>query len=337
MHTERVIEILSEKSLTPRVFAAAKKHILSLGEDRISLLSDFLDSVRSKKSNPEDILESINSHISGRTKLGIVFEHIASFRTLPLGPGELMCLIAFNDVISGGQKKPDILFPNSTRRLEVKSYQGKFRTTEATSFFTDLGAIIQALVQGGFLHSLTEITSKDLNEALSDFKECLLSPRGFIQWKGETWELDPRSGFNMILFKRKSKKFRKYGQYSAVRNSLRNWLGRGVLSIKLGKIIDPERESEILESEIDEYIAELKGDLPGSVPISLDQYYHLCGLSGIVIYDQSKSHPFRLYELEDLSEFRIRGISQGKVEYVKKRKNGTHNIKNNSGLPDGGQ
>ena len=231
-----------------------------------------------------------------------------------------MCLMAFNDAISGGQKKPDILFRDSARRLEVKSYQGKFRTTEATSFFTDLGAIIQALVQGGFLHSLTEISSKDLNNALDDFRECLLAPRGYIQWKGETWELDPNSGFNMILFRRRPKRFRKYGQYSAVRNSLRNWLGRGVLSIKLGKIIDPERSEIISEAEVDEYIAELKGEKNEMIPISLDQYYHLCGLSGIIIYDKKLNDPFKLYSLEDLSEFKIRGISQGKVEYIRKKK-----------------
>lgn len=320
MHTERLIEILAQKSLSPRVFTSVKKHINSLGEEKISLLYSFISSVRSKRLSVEDTISEINSHISSKTKLGSVLDNISSFRVLPLGPGELMCLMAFNDVFSGGQKKPDILFHSSTRKLEVKSYQGKFRTTEATSFFTDLGAIIQALVQGGFLHSLTEISSKNLNNALDDFRECLLAPRGYIQWKGETWELDPNSGFNMILFRRRPKRFRKYGQYSAVRNSLRNWLGRGVLSIKLGKIIDPERSEIISEAEVDEYIEELKGEKNEMIPISLDQYYNLCGLSGIIIYDKKLNDPFKLYSLEDLSEFKIRGISQGKVEYIRKKK-----------------
>jgi len=319
LYTEKIIEILSEKSLTPRVFSAIKKHIISLGEEKNDLLYHFLFKIRSKNMNVPEIIDLINHNITNKTKLGAVLDNISSFRVLPLGPGELMSLMAFNDVFSGGQKKPDILFKKDKRKLEVKSYQGKFRTTEATSFFTDLGAIIQALVQGGFLHSLTEISSKDLNNALDDFKECLLAPRGYIQWKGETWELDPNSGFNMILFRRRSKKFRKYGQYSAVRNSLRNWLGRGVLSIKLGKIIDPERTEEITEREVIEYISELKGDQNGITPISLDQYYHLCGLSGIIIYDKKQNQTFRLYSLEDLSEFKIRGISQGKVEYIRKK------------------
>ena len=124
----------------------------------------------------------------------------------------------------------------------------------------------------------------------------------------------------MILFRRRSKKLRKYGQYSAVRNSLRNWLGRGVLSIKLGKIIDPERIEPITDTEVDEYISELKGDGEGIIPIPLDQYYHLCGLSGIIIYDDKQPNNFQLYSLEDLSEFKIRGISQGKVEYIRKKK-----------------
>jgi hypothetical protein len=320
LYTEKIIELLAQKSLSPRVFSSVKKHIISLGEEKNLVLHGFISNIRSKNLGIEETILLINSHISTKTKLGAVLDNISSFRVLPLGPGELMCLMAFNDVFSGGQKKPDILFHNSTRKLEVKSYQGKFRTTEATSFFTDLGAIIQALVQGGFLHSLTEISSKDLNDALEDFRECLLAPRGYIQWKGETWELDPNSGFNMILFRRRSKKFRKYGQYSAVRNSLRNWLGRGVLSIKLGKIIDPERTEPITDAEVDEYISELKGDKEGIIPIPLDQYYHLCGLSGIIIYDKKQFNNFQLYSLEDLSEFKIRGISQGKVEYIRKKK-----------------
>jgi len=320
LYTEKIIEILSQKSLTPRVFVSVKKYIASLGEEKNLLLYNFISDIRSRNLEVEEIILLINSHLSTKTKLGLVLDSISSFRVLPLGPGELMCLMTFNNAFSGGQKKPDILFHSNSRRLEVKSYQGKFRTTEATSFFTDLGAIIQALVQGGFLHSLTEIPSKDLNNALGNFRECLLAPRGYIQWKGETWELDPSSGFNMILFRRRSKKLRKYGQYSVVRNSLRNWLGRGVLSIKLGKIIDPERIEPITDTEVDEYISELKGDGEGIIPIPLDQYYHLCGLSGIIIYDNKQPNNFQLYSLEDLSEFKIRGISQGKVEYIRKKK-----------------
>lgn len=317
LYTEKVIQILSEKSLAPRVFSSVKKHMISLGEKKNLILLRFLLYVRKKKLSVNEITDIINSNIVNRTKLGLVLDNISSFTSLPLGPGELMCLMAFNDVISGGQRKPDLIFINKKQMMEVKSFQGKFRTTESTSFFTDLGAIIQALVQGGFLHSLTEIRPNELTGALENFKECLISPRGFIQWKGETWELQEDSA-NSISFIKRPRRFKKYGQYSSVRNSLRNWLGRGVLSIELGRIIDPERKEKISYEEIDRYISNLIGS-NDSVPISLDQYYHLCGLSGIIIYERDSDTPYKIYSLQDLSEFRVSRISQGKVEYVRKK------------------
>jgi hypothetical protein len=102
-----------------------------------------------------------------------------------------------------------------------------------------------------------------------------------------------------------------------VRNSLRNWLGRGMLSVQLANIIDPTRSSRIQKKELREYVDNLMGygDLS---PIPLEQYFVLSGLNAMIIYDKKdKESTFRIYNQKDLKYFTLDRIGQAKVSYKK--------------------
>jgi len=106
--------------------------------------------------------------------------------------------------------------------------------------------------------------------------------------------------------------------YSIVRNSLRNWLGRGMLSVKLAEIIDPTRTTRIQKKEVREYVNHILGTGTLS-PIPLEQYFILCGLDSMIIYQKkNKNHPFQIVRFEDLSQFTLDRIGQGKVSYKRK-------------------
>jgi hypothetical protein len=227
-----------------------------------------------------------------------------------------MCLLIAENSFSGGKRKPDILFNGSDRKIEVKSYADNFRLTEATSFFTDLGTIIQALVQGGFLGSLTDSNNNDLRKGFRHFCESFLCPRGYIELNSKIWKLESKDDETMI-FKISPETSKEIVNYSIVRNSLRNWLGRGMLSVKLAEIIDPTRTTRIQKKEVHEYVNHIlgTGDLS---PIPLEQYFVLASLDAMIIYDKKdKESPFRIYHQKDLRHFTLDRIGQAKVSYKK--------------------
>lgn len=234
-----------------------------------------------------------------------------------LGPGEIISLLISKESYSGGKRNPDILFKESDRRIEIKSYAENFRLTEATSFFTDFGTIIQALVQGGFLNSLTDINNKDIKKGLRHFSESFLCPRGYIELNSSIWKLEEKNE-DTIVFKLTKDTPKEYVKYSMVRNSLRNWLGRGLLSVKLAEIIDPTRTRRVLKKELDEYIKGIIG-IGDLAPIPLEQYFILCSIDAMIIYEKkNKDEPFQYITFNDLNKFTIDRIGQAKISYKKK-------------------
>jgi hypothetical protein len=228
-----------------------------------------------------------------------------------------MCLLLSDNSYSGGKRNPDILFLDSSERMEVKSYGENFRLTEATSFFTDLGTIIQALVQGGFITSLTDVNNNDIRKGLRHFCESFLCPRGYIELNSNIWKLESKTD-DRIVFKISTESPKEYINYSVVRNSLRNWLGRGMLSVKLASIIDPNRTTRVQKRELNDYVNNILG-LGDLSPIPLEQYFILCSLSSIIIYEsKNKEEPFQYIVFEELNKFTIDRIGQAKVSYKKK-------------------
>lgn len=265
----------------------------------------------------QDSLVSLNKILSEDKKISKTFYFVSDWGYSYLGPGEIMCLLLSNQSYSGGKRNPDILFLDSSKRIEVKSYAENFRLTEATSFFTDLGTIIQALVQGGFLNSLTDANNNDIRKGLRHFSESFLCPRGYIELNSNIWKLELKTE-NRIVFKISPESPREYINYSIVRNSLRNWLGRGMLSVKLAEIIDPNRTTRIQKKELNEYVNNIlgSGDL---APIPLEQYFILCSLDSMIIYEnKNKEEAYQYIKFEDLNKFTLDRIGQAKVSYKKK-------------------
>jgi hypothetical protein len=228
-----------------------------------------------------------------------------------------MCLLLSSRSYSGGKRNPDILFIDSSDKMEVKSYGENFRLTEATSFFTDLGTIIQALVQGGFIMSLTDANNNDIRKGLRHFCESFLCPRGYIELNSNIWKLESKTD-DKIVFKISPESPKEYVNYSIVRNSLRNWLGRGMLSVNLASIIDPNRTTRVQKRELNDYVNNILG-IGDLSPIPLEQYFILCSLNSIIIYEsKNKEEPFQYIVFEDLNKFTLDRIGQAKVSYKKK-------------------
>lgn len=310
-------EYFSQKSISPLI---GKKFLSSFNQhidENPKSFSEFWRFILLNKDLPmEDSIFNLNSVLKNKSKGHKTFQFIIDWSHSYLGPAELMCLFLSKDSYSGGKRYPDLLFKGSADRIEVKSYADNFRLTESTSFFTDLGTIVQALVQGGFLNSLTDINNNDLRKGVRHFCESFLCPRGFIELNSKIWKLESKTE-DMMVFKVSPETSRDTIQYSMVRNSLRNWLGRGMLSIQLANIIDPTRSSRIQKKELREYVDNLMGygDLS---PIPLEQYFVLSGLNAMIIYDKKdRESPFRIYNQKDLKYFTLDRIGQAKVSYKK--------------------
>jgi hypothetical protein len=288
-------------------------------EENTRSFSDFWRFIITNRNLPVDeSMKNLNEILSSKGKGFKTFTFVIEWSHSYLGPAEIMCLLLFGNSYSGGKRYPDILFNESDRRIEVKSYADNFRLTEATSFFTDLGTIIQALVQGGFLTSLTDINNNDIRKGLRHFCESFLCPRGYIELNSKIWKLESKDE-ETIVFKISSETSRDVVSYSVVRNSLRNWLGRGMLSIKLAGIIDPTRTTRIQKKELTEYVNNVLG-IGNLIPIPLEQYFILCGLESMIIYEKKdKKTPFQIYKNKDLKEFTLDRIGQAKVSYKKLR------------------
>lgn len=302
--------------------AISKKFLYSLYqhiEDNKKSFADFWKFIQSNRDlSIEESIKNINSLLKNKGKGFRTFIFVIEWSHSYLGPGELLCLLLFKDSYSGGKKYPDLLFKESDKRIEVKSYADNFRLSESTSFFTDLGTIIQALVQGGFLGSLTDINNNDLRKGLRHFCESFLCPRGYIELNSKIWKLESKSDDSMV-FKISLDTSRDTINYSIVRNSLRNWLGRGMLSLKLAEIIDPTRTKRIQKKELTEYVNNVMG-VGDLISIPLEQYFILSGIDSIIIYDKkNKETPFQNFQYEDLKMFTLDRIGQAKVSYKKRK------------------
>lgn len=278
----------------------------------------FWEFIKENRENQlKDSLLVLNKFLSEDKKLTKTLYFVSDWSHSYLGPGEIMCLLLSDNSYSGGKRNPDILFLDSSERMEVKSYGENFRLTEATSFFTDLGTIIQALVQGGFITSLTDVNNNDIRKGLRHFCESFLCPRGYIELNSNIWKLESKTD-DRIVFKISTESPKEYINYSVVRNSLRNWLGRGMLSVKLASIIDPNRTTRVQKRELNDYVNNILG-LGDLSPIPLEQYFILCSLSSIIIYEsKNKEEPFQYIVFEELNKFTIDRIGQAKVSYKKK-------------------
>ena len=298
-----------------RKFSSDLTSHVSKNKEDASHFFDFIQKVKSRDFGTaiSDLNELLDKSLPGYETASYVCDWVYLY----MGPGEMIALVISDSAKSGRKTLPDILFDDSGKKIEVKSYNGGFRLTESTSFFTDLGTIIQALVQGGFLNSLTEINNNDLRKSLRHFGESFLSKRGFIELQGKIWKMESKTD-EQIVFVASPETPAEIAKYSIVRNSMRNWLGRGTLSISLSQIIDPNRKTRILKREIQTYIKNLIGadDL---TPIPLEQYFHLCSLDGILVYDKNEKDRFKIYLEKDLSWFKLERLSQAKVTYTKKK------------------
>lgn len=311
------LEYIKTKDLTQSVFRKFSSEFVSFiskNRDDFYEFGNFINSTKSKnlKESINDLNELISQKKSGY--LSAVF--VSDWSHTYVGQGEIICLLIDEKTYSGRKKLPDIIFRDDNKKVEVKSYNSGFRLTESTSFFTDLGTIIQALVQGGFLTSLTEINNNELRKGLRHFGESFLCKRGFIELHGNIWKIEKKTE-NRITFIKSPETKREIIKYSMVRNSLRNWIGRGTLSIKLLNIIDPNRNTRIIKKEIQEYVKNIMGT-EDRTPIPLEQYFNLCSISYMIMYDKSMDKPFTVYEEKDLGVFKLERISQAKVTYTKK-------------------
>ena len=278
----------------------------------------FWEFIKQNRENTlKESLNNLNKFLIEEKKLSKTFYFVSDWSHSYLGPGEIMCLLLSNRSYSGGKRNPDILFTDSSDKMEVKSYGENFRLTEATSFFTDLGTIIQALVQGGFIMSLTDVNNNDIRKGLRHFCESFLCPRGYIELNSNIWKLESKTD-DKIVFKISPESPKEYVNYSIVRNSLRNWLGRGMLSVNLASIIDPNRTTRVQKRELNDYVNNILG-IGDLSPIPLEQYFILCSLNSIIIYEsKNKEEPFQYIVFEDLNKFTLDRIGQAKVSYKKK-------------------
>ncbi len=305
---------LISPTISKRFLASFYSHI----NENQKTFKIFWEFIKENRENQlRDSLLVLNKFLSEDKKLTKTFYFVSDWSHSYLGPGEIMCLLLSDNSYSGGKRNPDILFLDSSERMEIKSYGENFRLTEATSFFTDLGTIIQALVQGGFITSLTDVNNNDIRKGLRHFCESFLCPRGYIELNSNIWKLESKTD-DSIVFKISTESPKEYINYSVVRNSLRNWLGRGMLSVKLASIIDPNRTTRVQKRELNDYVNNILG-LGDLSPIPLEQYFILCSLSSIIIYEsKNKEEPFQYIVFEELNKFILDRIGQAKVSYKKK-------------------
>lgn len=305
---------LISPTISKRFITSFYSHI----EENPKSFKIFWEFIKKNRENPlKESLRDLNKLITSDKKISKTFYFVSDWSHSYLGPGEIMCLLLSNNSYTGGKRNPDILFLDSSEKMEVKSYGDNFRLTEATSFFTDLGTIIQALVQGGFIMSLTDVNNNDIRKGLRHFCESFLCPRGYIELNSNIWKLESKTD-DKIVFKISPESPKEYVNYSIVRNSLRNWLGRGMLSVNLASIIDPNRTTRVQKRELNDYVNNILG-IGDLSPIPLEQYFILCSLNSIIIYEsKNKEDPFQYIVFEDLNKFTLDRIGQAKVSYKKK-------------------
>lgn len=317
-YTKQFEDYFKSKLISPSIskkFMSSLNYHIKDNEKHFINFCKFLDKV--KNIPLEDAIKKLNNLIISKDKGSKTAVFISEWSHSYLGPGEIICLLITERSLSGGKRNPDILFSDSHSRIEVKSYGENFRLTEATSFFTDLGTIIQALVQGGFLNSLTDANNNDLRKGLRHFSESFLCPRGYIELNSKIWKLE-LSNEETMVFKASPETSREMVNYSIVRNSLRNWLGRGMLSIKLAGIIDPTRKTKIQKKELRDYVDNILG-IGDLAPIPLEQYFILCRIESMIIYEKkNKESPFQIVKFDDLNKFTLDRIGQAKVSYKRK-------------------
>jgi hypothetical protein len=307
---------LKTKNLTQKVYRRFYSDFLvHIKENREDFLSfyDFINSV--SEFNLDKSVDKLNYLIKRKRKGYVTASFVSDWSFSYVGAGEIICLLINSEATSGRKRLPDIIIRKDDKKIEIKSYSGGFRLTESTSFFTDLGTIIQALVQGGFLNSLTEINNNELRKGLRHFGEAFLCKRGFIELQGEIWKIESKSKEQIVFTKSPDTEI-EIVKYSMVRNSLRNWLGRGTLSIQLSNIIDPNRKNKISKKEIQEYVKNILG-YNERIPIPLEQYFHLCSLNYMIIYDRTLDNPFAIIKEENLKDFKLERITQAKVTYTR--------------------
>ena len=301
-------------TISKRFLSSFYSHI-SDNQKQFKIFWEFIK--QNRENTLKESLNNLNKFLIEEKKLSKTFYFVSDWSHSYLGPGEIMCLLLSNRSYSGGKRNPDILFTDSSDKMEVKSYGENFRLTEATSFFTDLGTIIQALVQGGFIMSLTDVNNNDIRKGLRHFCESFLCPRGYIELNSNIWKLESKTD-DKIVFKISPESPKEYVNYSIVRNSLRNWLGRGMLSVNLASIIDPNRTTRVQKRELNDYVNNILG-IGDLSPIPLEQYFILCSLNSIIIYEsKNKEEPVQYIVFEDLNKFTLDRIGQAKVSYKKK-------------------
>lgn len=307
-----------EKQISPSISKKFLSSFYSHVNENEKSFKCFWEFIKNVRNLPIELsVKRLNSFLCNKRMGSKTMYFVADWSHSYLGPGELIILLLFSNSYSGRKRNPDILFSSSNRKIEIKSYAENFRLTEATSFFTDLGTIIQALVQGGFLNSLTDANNNDIRKGLRHFCESFLCPRGYIELNNKTWKLESSSD-ERIVFKVSPETPKEYVDYSVVRNSLRNWLGRGMLSIKLAEIIDPTRTTKIQKREVYDYVNNILG-LGDLAPIPLEQYFILCGIESMIIYEKKdKKTPFQLIGFNELKMFTLDRIGQAKVSYKRK-------------------
>ena len=308
------IEYISSKKISPSIIKRFTSDFSNFYKENTKSFSIFWERIKEWNYSPFESINELNSFINEKTDAQKTIEFISEWSHSYLGPGELMMLIVNKDSYTGGKKKPDLLFTTGNDMIEVKSYVSNFRISEATSFFTDFGTIIQALTQGGFLTSFTDISNSELKKSMVHFINAFTSERGYIELNSKIWKLEYSDDERMV-FKASPKTSKQTAKYSIVRNSLRNWLGRGILSLKLLSIIDPTRKTEIKKKELTDYIDSLLGN-KNEIPIPLEQYFMLTKINSLIVYHRNyKESPYRIYELNDLKKFQLDRMGQGKLSY----------------------
>jgi len=312
-YQKEFIEYISSKKISQSIIKRFVTDFSNFYKENKSSFDLFWERIKEWDCGPFESINLINSFIDENTGANKALSFISEWSHSYLGPGELMMLIINRDSYTGGKKKPDLIFPDNNM-IEVKSYMTNFRISESTSFFTDFGTIIQALTQGGFLTSFTDINNTDLKKSMVHFIRAFTCERGYIELNSKIWKLEYSDDQKMV-FKASPKTPKQTAKYSIVRNSLRNWLGRGILSLKLLSIIDPTRKTEIKRKELSDYIDSLLGN-KNEIPIPLEQYFMLTKINALIVYHRNyKQSPYRIYELKDLKTFQLDRMGQGKLSY----------------------
>ena len=121
------------KSISPAIskkfLSAFNNHI----KENESTFKKFWEFIKwNSKLSIEESIKNLNDQILNNKKNNRTIVFVSDWCHSYLGAGEIICLLVSDQALSGGKRYPDLLFKDSTKRIEIKAYTANFRLTEAT-------------------------------------------------------------------------------------------------------------------------------------------------------------------------------------------------------------